>query len=383
VEDFCGKLEAHLANGSTYLTGGFSAADVCVSLWLGLAMQKCGLTTLGEKSLAWMTSVLMAIKSYAVDTVESILKGLSGEAAAPAAASGDFADNLLVQKLNEFGLQAASGDFADNLLVQKLNEFGLQHEVYSHVACMTADELVANVPLASDKETHTKNLFFKDKKHGMFLVCQATATTFNTKQLATLLNLKGKVNMRLADATLLDKHLKVQPGHVGPLCIANDSSKEVTLVLDGALMDYDVIHSHPAQNDASVKLAPSALTEFMTKAGVEPVIVDFGPAPQADAGGKAPANRPPASKEPKQEKQKKQQQQQSKQNKKSVKKGDTLLALQWKKSENFPQWYSDVIILSEMISYYDISGCYILRPWSYKIWELIQNWFNVKVRKFL
>jgi prolyl-tRNA synthetase len=370
VEDFCGKLEAHLANGSTYLTGGFSAADVCVSLWLGLAMQKCGVTTLGEKSSAWMTSVLMAIKSYAGDTVESILKGLGGEPAEPAAPAP----------------AAASGDFADNLLVQKLNEFGVEHEVYSHVACMTAEELVANVPLASDKETHTKNLFFKDKKHGMFLVCQATATTFNTKQLATLLNLKGKVNMRLADPTLLEKHLMVQPGHVGPLCIANDSSKEVTLVLDKAVMDYDVIHSHPAQNDASVKLAPSALTEFMTKAGVEPVIVDFGSTPQADAGGKAPANRPPASKEPKEPKEdkpKKGQTQQSKQNKKSVKKGDTLLALQWKKAENFPQWYSDVIILSEMISYYDISGCYILRPWSYKIWELIQNWFNVKVRKFL
>ena len=58
--------------------------------------------------------------------------------------------------------------------------------------------------------------------------------------------------------------------------------------------------------------------------------------------------------------------------KKQVKKGETLLALQWKKEENFPMWYSDVIVLSEMISYYDISGCYILRPWSYKMWELIQ-----------
>ncbi|EEC43698.1 predicted protein [Phaeodactylum tricornutum CCAP 1055/1] len=32
-----------------------------------------------------------------------------------------------------------------------------------------------------------------------------------------------------------------------------------------------------------------------------------------------------------------------------------------------------------MISYYDISGCYILRPWSYKMWELIQVWFNAKI----
>mmetsp|Transcript_11916 Transcript_11916/g.28539 ORF Transcript_11916/g.28539 Transcript_11916/m.28539 type:complete len:711 (+) Transcript_11916:317-2449(+) len=259
------------------------------------------------------------------------------------------------------------GDFADNALIKKLNEFGLKHEVYSHVACTTADELVANVPLGSDKETHTKNLFFKDKKHGMFLVTHATSTTFNTKQLGALLKLEGKVNMRLADATLLDKHMKAKPGHVGPLCIVNDESKEVKLILDKALMDYEVIHSHPAQNDASVKLAPSVLQEFMTKAGVEPVIVDFTAAPPAPAGGA-----------PQQKGEKKQGggKQQSKQNKKSAKKGDTLLALQWKKAENFPMWYSDVIVLSEMISYYDISGCYILRPWSYKIWDLIQKWFN-------
>ena len=180
-------------------------------------------------------------------------------------------------------------DFADNALVQKLKEFGLAYEVYSHVACTTADELVANVPLASDKETHTKNLFFKDKKHGMFLVTHATSTTFNTKQLGALLKLEGKVNMRLADATLLDKHLKAQPGHVGPLCIANDESKEIKLILDKALMDYETIHSHPARNDASVKLAPAVLQEFMTKAGVEPIIVDFTAVPQAPTGGAPPA----------------------------------------------------------------------------------------------
>ena len=41
-------------------------------------------------------------------------------------------------------------------------------------------------------------------------------------------------------------------------------------------------------------------------------------------------------------------------------------------AENFPEWYSSVITSSEMIDYYDISGCYILRPWAYSIWESIQ-----------
>jgi len=30
----------------------------------------------------------------------------------------------------------------------------------------------------------------------------------------------------------------------------------------------------------------------------------------------------------------------------------------------------------EMIEYYDISGCYILRPWAMAIWEIMQVSLN-------
>src|SRR6201985_1223595 len=36
---------------------------------------------------------------------------------------------------------------------------------------------------------------------------------------------------------------------------------------------------------------------------------------------------------------------------------------------------------AEMIEYYDISGCYILRPWAYSIWEQIQDFINVEIKK--
>lgn len=65
---------------------------------------------------------------------------------------------------------------------------------------------------------------------------------------------------------------------------------------------------------------------------------------------------------------------------KEVKK-ETGLAIKFKKGENFPEWYSAVITQSEMIDYYDISGCYILRPWAYSIWEQIQNFFDGNIKK--
>jgi len=49
--------------------------------------------------------------------------------------------------------------------------------------------------------------------------------------------------------------------------------------------------------------------------------------------------------------------------------------------QDFPEWYSQVITLSEMIEYYDISGCYILRPWAYSIWESIQGFFDGEIKK--
>lgn len=49
------------------------------------------------------------------------------------------------------------------------------------------------------------------------------------------------------------------------------------------------------------------------------------------------------------------------------------LSILFKKGDNFSKWYTEVIVKSEMIDYYDISGCYILRPRAYYIWEQIQN----------
>ena len=34
-----------------------------------------------------------------------------------------------------------------------------------------------------------------------------------------------------------------------------------------------------------------------------------------------------------------------------------------------------------MIEYYDVSGCYTLRPWSYAIWESIKAFFDGKIKE--
>ncbi|CAH0551913.1 unnamed protein product [Brassicogethes aeneus] len=62
-------------------------------------------------------------------------------------------------------------------------------------------------------------------------------------------------------------------------------------------------------------------------------------------------------------------------------KKQTRLGLEAKKSDNLPEWYTQVITKGEMIEYYDVSGCYILRPWSFAVWESIKEWLDAEVKK--
>lgn len=57
----------------------------------------------------------------------------------------------------------------------------------------------------------------------------------------------------------------------------------------------------------------------------------------------------------------------------------TRLGLEATKKENFVDWYSQVITKSGMIEYYDVSGCYILRPWSFAIWKEIKNFIDKEI----
>ncbi|XP_063299887.1 bifunctional glutamate/proline--tRNA ligase isoform X2 [Pelobates fuscus] len=62
-------------------------------------------------------------------------------------------------------------------------------------------------------------------------------------------------------------------------------------------------------------------------------------------------------------------------------KKQTRLGLEAKKEENLADWYSQVITKSELIEYYDVSGCYILRPWAFAIWDAIKEFFDREIKK--
>ncbi|KAL7057452.1 hypothetical protein AAHC03_018970 [Spirometra sp. Aus1] len=63
-------------------------------------------------------------------------------------------------------------------------------------------------------------------------------------------------------------------------------------------------------------------------------------------------------------------------------KKQTRLGMEAKKEENTADWYTQVITKAEMMEYYDVSGCYILRPWSFFIWSQIQAFIDEAIRSY-
>jgi prolyl-tRNA synthetase len=218
----------------------------------------------------------------------------------------------------------------------------------------------------------TKNLVLKDKKEGIFLICAASHQTVEVKTLAKKMQLvSNKVNLRFATEDVLHSILKVKQGSVSPLAVMNDTENQVKLVLDQALLSAEKINCHPLQNDKTVSLTPSDLLKFVRHYNHEPLIVDFSvsvteatsPRAKSAVTTKAAKNTTTVTKPEKMEKDSKSKE-----------------GMVWAKKENFADWYTDVITKSQMIDYYDISGCYVLRPWSYEIWERIQEYLDTKFK---
>ncbi|RMZ72610.1 prolyl-trna synthetase [Pyrenophora seminiperda CCB06] len=60
--------------------------------------------------------------------------------------------------------------------------------------------------------------------------------------------------------------------------------------------------------------------------------------------------------------------------------GSALIGIDVAKEVDLGDWYQQVITKGQMISYYDVAGCYILEPSSFAIWENIKTWFDAQIK---
>ncbi|MBI2664242.1 proline--tRNA ligase [Candidatus Woesearchaeota archaeon] len=62
-------------------------------------------------------------------------------------------------------------------------------------------------------------------------------------------------------------------------------------------------------------------------------------------------------------------------------KEEQTLGITAKKDEDFSEWYTQVIVKSELVDYTSVSGCFAFRPYGYAIWEKIVAEVDMRLKK--
>ena len=243
----------------------------------------------------------------------------------------------------------------------KLKEFNINFILHTHEAVPTMVEVVQKVKL--DKAPHIKNLLYYDKKDNFYLVLALNDTKVEKSFWRQLDVSPG--NVRLCKDEDLERILGTKKGTVNPFGLINDKDKKVKhVIIDKHLFDkHEFFAFHPMDNTETVELSKADFLNFLSHVGKS-----F----HAIALDEVVEEKP---KDDKKEDKKKQDDKKKPEEKKEDE-HQTKLCIEFKKAQNFPKWYSQVIIKAELIEYYDVSGCYILRPWAYSIWEKIQAFFD-------
>jgi Ala-tRNA(Pro) deacylase len=157
-----------------------------------------------------------------------------------------------------------------NNLFRYLNELNIQHSTIEHEPIFKVEDSV--LLKKNMVGANTKNLFLKDKKGELFLVCAVSDTKINVNKLHHALGCK---RLSFGKPEVLKDALGVMPGSVTLFSIINDKNLEVTLVIDKSLMNYDIVNFHPLLNDATTAISNKDMIKFAKSTKHEPVIVDF------------------------------------------------------------------------------------------------------------
>lgn len=161
--------------------------------------------------------------------------------------------------------------FDDAGLFDRLNALGIAAKTHEHAPLFTVEQsraLRGDLPGA-----HIKNLFLRDKKRRMWLVTVLESRDMDLKALRKRIG--GQGNLSFGSPELLMENLGVIAGAVTPFAVINDRSGKVTMVLDNALLDGEVVNAHPLRNDRTTAISPGDLVKFLEAESHAPLVLDF------------------------------------------------------------------------------------------------------------
>lgn len=161
----------------------------------------------------------------------------------------------------------ASADEREAALYDRLRAVGIPWTTYVHAPVFTVEEAAALYD--SQPGGHTKNLFLKDRRGGLWLIVARDELKIDLNALAKAL---GVPRFSFGSSELLIETLGIEPGSVTPFAVMNDKMLQVRVVLDEAMLALDPLNFHPLRNDRTTAITAPDLLKFLRACEHEPVI---------------------------------------------------------------------------------------------------------------
>jgi Ala-tRNA(Pro) deacylase len=158
-------------------------------------------------------------------------------------------------------------DVREQKLYDRLRALDIAWTKYEHVPVFTVEE--AAVVNASQPGGHTKNLFLKDKKSGLWLVVLRDDFRLDLNALSRQISAP---RFSFASGELLVATLGVPPGSVTPFALMNDPDHRVRVVLDEEMLGLEPLNFHPLRNDRTIAVSSTSLQRFICDCGHVPLI---------------------------------------------------------------------------------------------------------------
>ena len=156
----------------------------------------------------------------------------------------------------------------ESALNARLEALGISTRTFSHAPVFTVEE--ARALRGTIAGGHTKNLFLKDKKDGLWLVVAREEVRIDLNALAKLI---GSPRFSFGSPELLIATLGIPPGSVTPFALMNDKAAKVRVVLDEDMLALAPLNFHPLRNDRTTAIAPNDLLKFLRDTAHDPQIV--------------------------------------------------------------------------------------------------------------
>ncbi|MGA7676394.1 MAG: prolyl-tRNA synthetase associated domain-containing protein [Rhizomicrobium sp.] len=158
----------------------------------------------------------------------------------------------------------------EEALYRHLVALGIGWKTTAHAPVFTvgeADAVHGHMP-----GCHTKNLFLKDKKGGLWLVVLRSHLRIDLNALAKQL---AAPRFSFGSAELLIATLGIEPGSVTPFALMNDTAHKVRPILDEGMLALDPLNFHPLRNDRTTAITPGDLLGFVRACGHDPIIASL------------------------------------------------------------------------------------------------------------